>query len=199
MARVSRRNRPSPLLLAPLALLGACAGPKVFTNQDPAADFAAYRSYGFAAPLGTDDEQYSSLLSVHLKAAVARELEARGYVVSPDPDLLVNFRVQTQEKVQSTSTPAAYHGYRHYGTWGGYAGYETTVSQYTEGTLQVDLVDARRRQLVWEASLVGRITDERRENLEATCDEALREIFARYPHRAGAAREATAPAPAPGG
>ena len=69
--------------------------------------------------------------------------------------------------------------------WGGYLGYEETVSEYTEGTLNVDIVEAMRNQLVWEATLVGRVTDKVRDNLQAAADKAIAEIFAKYPYHAG--------------
>lgn len=176
-------------LLASLALLAGCAtGPQIYTNSDPAGDFAGYRTYNFAEPLGTDRAEYSSLLSQHLRTAVSRELAARGYQRSDNPDLLVNFYTESTEKVQSTTTagPAlgGYYGWRtgYYGVWGGY---ETRVTQYTEGTLVIDIVDASRSQLVWEGVAVDRIREENRRNPQAAVEQAVAQIFAQYPWRAG--------------
>ena len=80
-------------------------------------------------------------------------MEMRGYVYNTaDPDLLINFNGKLQQKTQVTQAPPAigpYYGYRSgfYGGWPGY-GWGDTVYQYTEGTLNIDLVDARRKQLV---------------------------------------------------
>ena len=126
-----------PLLLA---LVAGCSSTKVFSNVDPNADFGSYSTYGFHETLGTDSQPYQDIATQFMKDAVARELEARGYSRSKEPDLLVNFHISTEEKLQTTTTPTGYYGYRGYGgygTWGGYAGYETTVSQYTQGTVQV--------------------------------------------------------------
>ena len=55
-----------------------------------------------------------------------------------------------------------------YGAWGGYGyGTETHVSQYEEGTFNIDVVDAKKQQLVWEAVAVGRITDKARAKTSA--------------------------------
>jgi hypothetical protein len=170
------------------AMLGGCAsGPKIYASQDPAADFSRYRTYGFPAEVGTDQRGYSSILTQLLKSATSREMEARGYRQSDQPDILINFHVETQEKIQATTSPATggYYGYRrgYYGVWGGYP-METNVTQYTQGTLNVDLIDARRNQLVWEGVAVGRIREETRRNLEPAVNDALAKIFAQYPHRA---------------
>jgi hypothetical protein len=177
-------------LLASLALLAGCAtGPQIYTNSDPAGNFAAYRTYNFAEPLGTDRPQYSSLLTQYLKTAVSRELGARGYQMSDDPDLLVNFFTESKEKVQSTTTagPGAggYYGWRsgYYGVWGGY---ETRVTQYTEGTLVIDLIDARRNQLVWEGIAVDRVREDTRRNPQNAVDQVVAQVFAEFPWRAGA-------------
>jgi len=185
-------NKVIPRLLIPAMLglmISSCATtPKIYTNQDPAADFTSYRTYAFDDPLGTDKSGYSSLLSQYLKNAVNREMEMRGYTLAENPDLIVNFYVHTQEKIKTTQTPTTtggYYGYRgsRYGTWGGYPSYETRVTQHTEGTINVDLVDRARGQLVWESELVGRVTEEVRENLESAIDQAITEIFTKYPYR----------------
>jgi hypothetical protein len=184
--------------LAILLLLAGCATtPNIFTNTDPSADFSTYHTYGFDPQLSTDRAGYGSLLSQYLKTAVTREMESRGYRTAENPDLVVNFFVNTQEKIRTRTTPTAggYYGYRGYDTWGGYGmgygGSETTVTQFTEGTLTVDMVDNAKRQLVWEANLVGRITKKVRENLEPTINQAVMEIFAQYPHAAGVANVTT--------
>ena len=57
--------------------------------------------------------------------------------------------------------------------------------QYTQGTLSVDLVDPSRKVLIWEGVAEGELSRKVRENLQAAVDEAVRDIFAKYPHSAG--------------
>jgi len=173
-------------------LLAGCASkPKVFINQNPSADFGQYRTFGFQDQLGTDSDQYASLASSYLIAATVREMKSRGYTESANPDLIVNFNVQTEDKIRTTQTPTTggYYGYRGcyggYGGYGAYGGYETRVTQFTEGTVNIDLVDASKQQLVWEGVIVGKVTDEVRENLQAVCEEVVAEIFGSYPYIAG--------------
>ena len=128
-------------------------------------------------------------MSTYLRRAAAREMEARGYQLADNPDLSVNFFVNTEEKIRSRSVPTAggYYGYRggYYDPWGGYAGYETRIDQFTEGTVNFDLVDTRNDQLVWEGAITGKITKEVRENLQEVCDAVAAEVFASYPYIAG--------------
>ena len=174
-----------------LMLLVACSStPDVYVNEDPSADFSRYKTYNFESRLGTDrDDGAQSLVSTYLRRAAAREMEARGYQLSDNPDLAVNFFVNTEEKIRSRSVPTSggYYGYRggYYDPWGGYAGYETRIDQFTEGTVNFDLVDTRTDQLVWEGAITGKITKEVRENLQAVCDAVAQEIFLSYPYIAG--------------
>ena len=125
--------------------------------------------------------------------ATTRELEARGFEQdNRAPDLLVDFIMATQEKIQARSQPTTsmsmHRGRGGAGTWGGYSmGMSTTsVTQTTEGTLAIDLIDVRRNQLVWEAAATGRVTDKVRENLEEVANAAVTDMFARYPVPSGA-------------
>ena len=173
--------------LSAILLAGCASGPKIYVNEDPAASFEGYGTYAFEPQLGTDRPGYTSILSQYLKTAVTRELNSRGYrQVSNGADLTVNFYVHTAEKIQTTQTTThgGYYGYRrgYYGAYRGYPSTQTEVRQYTEGTLTIDLVDTRSDQLVWEGTAVGRIRESVRENLQASVDGVVSEIFTRYPY-----------------
>jgi hypothetical protein len=169
-------------------LLASCASsPKVFVNQDPNANFANYKTYNYEPVLGTDERKgYRSILSNYLVDAMNREMQARGYKLAENPDLLVNFYIHTEEKIQTTQSPSmggGYYGYRG-GYYGAYGGYDTTVTQYTQGTLNIDIVDSSTATLLWEGVTVGRITDKVRENLQGAVNKAVPEIMTKYTHNA---------------
>lgn len=167
-----------------VTLLGCASTPKVYSNADSSVDFNQFRTFGFFSTLATDKANYESLESSFLKVAVAQQMQLRGFEYAEDPDLLINFYINTEEKIRSRSTPtmSGYYGWRdpYYDTWGGY-GYETTIEQYTQGTLNIDFVDAQRKSLVWEGSISGRITDSVLKNLEREIDGAVAAIFEAFP------------------
>jgi len=188
-------NRVSIFSIAVFALLlSACSsGPNIRSDYDRAADFGSYRTYNFIEGAGPDGAGYQSLFTKYMLAAITREMDSRGYTLSDNADLLVNFNAFIQDKTKVTTTPSSmggYYGYRggYYGPWGGYGyGTETHVSQYTEGTFNIDIIDAKKKQLVWEAVGVGRITEDKLENLEQSVNEGVPKFFANYPFRAGQA------------
>lgn len=174
---------------ASLLVLGGCAsGPDVRVEYDRSADFTHYQTFGFASPLGTDRNGYQSMVSQYLTAATQREMEARGmHRVSSNPQLLVNFNTALTEKMRVITTPApmvgvGYYGYRAgmYGAWPLYQDL-TTVMPYQEGTLNIDVVDAARKQLVWEGLVTDIVTQDMLDNLQASIDAAVTAAFAKYP------------------
>jgi hypothetical protein len=183
------------LLTCALALLAACASaPKVRSNTDPQANLAAYRTFGFVEPFGSDRAGYSTIVSGQLKTAVRRELESRGYVYSTEnPQLLVNCNAKLDGKLRVDTVPSGgvavgrgYYGYRG-GFYTAWPTYETRVDEYTEGTLNVDVVHAAQKRLLWEGVAVGQVTEKARDNLGAAIDSTMAQIFKRFPAKSSAA------------
>jgi hypothetical protein len=181
-------------LAASLLVLTACeSGPKIRANSDPGANFASYKTYAFMDKLGTDRGGVATPLTSYFKEAVRREMDARGYrfVDGGPADLLVNFSANAQEKVDVRSTPApvygGYYGYRAgvYGGW--YGGTDVDTVRYKVGTANIDLVDAGRKQLVWEGIIEGKLTDKVMKDPRAAVNAAVTEMFKQFPGNAGAA------------
>ena len=176
------------LVVATLALLMvACASvPRINTNTNPATDFASFSTYNFMQPLGTDRPNgVQTPLSVMLTDAMKREMSSRGYRRSDSPDLLINFFVNTEERmdVRQVPTASSFHGYRRnrYATWGGY---RTQVRQYTQGTLAIDLVDASQNMLAWEGVAQQRLGRNTREISQEQIDDVVHQLMAEFMHRA---------------
>lgn len=149
-------------LLLPVLLLSACAsGPNVVSNVRPDIDFRAFQTFNFFQPLGTDRANGARTpMSMMLMASMTREMEARGLTLSDDPDLLIDFNVWTEERVDIRSTPShtvhRSHWHRGFNTW---PTYSTRVRQYTEGALAIDLIDPRSNALVSELLATRRLRE----------------------------------------
>ncbi len=182
----------SVILLFFASVTGCSNSGTLRSDYDHGADFGAFQTWDFIEDAGPDYAGYESLFTQYMLEAITIEMDTRGYVKSDNPDLLVSFNAYVQDKTKVTTTSApmtgGYYGYLggHYGAWGGYGyGTETRVSQYTEGTFNIDIIDANEHQLVWEAVGVGRITDKVRKNLRQTVMEGVPNFFALYPFVAG--------------
>jgi Domain of unknown function (DUF4136) len=188
-------TRINQLFVLPLLIvtLSGCSSTNLRSDYDHGADFGQYETYNFFENAGPRSGNYESFFSQYMVEAIEIEMEQRGYTKADDPDLWVNFNGIMQEKTDIRTTPASppmggYYGYRggYYGAWGGYGyGTETHVSQYTEGTFNIDLVDNARDQLVWEAVGKGRVSQKDIENLREGVMKGVPKYFALYPFEAG--------------
>jgi hypothetical protein len=187
------------LLVAALALGGCASGPDVRTDYDRSADFGQYRTYGFVAQAGTDDGDARSLVTLMLQNAASQQMEARGYKRADNPDLVINFQGQLEEKVDVESTPAPYFGAGWgYGGWygapyGGWGATEVTTRRYNVGTLVLDVVDREKRQVVYQGVISGVVTKEMQQNRQEAITRAVGRLYEQYPFVAGQ----SAPVPPP--
>ena len=185
------------LAAALLTLAGCSTGPVVRAEYDKSVDFSQYKTFGFFSPLGTDRSGYETVVSQYLKAASRRELEARGLRYDEAaPQLRINFNARLSEQLRTTSMPGpsfgmGYYGYRggFYSAWPMYS-YDTITTSYTEGTLNIDVVDAARKQLVWEGVAVGNVNDTSAESIRPKIEQAVAAAFAKYPLAPAAAASA---------
>lgn len=163
-----------------LTLSGCASSPEYFFNVDTAASLASYRTFGFFDEREPRKAAYQSVAHRHLKSAIAREMQARGYQRSAEPELLVNIHLQRSEDARGGHTASDYYSYRagHY-AWR--AGVPTVSGSYTDGTLNIDVVDPASRELLWEGIAVGSVSQRMYENLEATIDAVVAKLFEGFP------------------
>lgn len=202
MTTSQRLIRPFLAAVAACVMLAACAtGPRVRTDYDPSASFAQYQTWGWYSPIAMEQAGYSSWISERIKANVQREMEARGYRFdAKSPDLKVNFQAVVQERSDVYSMPRTdvqwLYSYRARSYVAVPVWYdEAVVSNYTEGTLTVDLVDAAKNRMVWTGDAIDRVGARRTpEERAAGIDASVAAIFAKYPYRAGSGQPLPLPA-----
>jgi hypothetical protein len=178
------RKLASGALTVMAALLASCASkPTIRSNLDPSADFANYQTFGYFDEVTRRPTAYDTFAARYIKTAVDREMSSRGFRKNEQPQLLINIHVQTKDKVKVTETPTGgygYYGYR-YGAYGWGTGVHTTVDNYTEGTLNLDVIDAAESRLLWEGIAIGRISDKAREDPQTAIDAVVKQVFERFP------------------
>jgi Domain of unknown function (DUF4136) len=174
--RFSLRAAGALTLAALLALAAGCANrPDVRTDQDPTAELTRYKTFAFREPAATDQAQYTDLLAARLKQATRAQLERAHYVYSErDPDLHVNLRLIVSEKVEIRSLPTARVG------WRGWGHKNIESFDYRQGTLAIDLVDAKRNAVLWHGVAEGRLDAKAIAQPGPAIEAAVGEVFARF-------------------
>jgi hypothetical protein len=139
----------SLLLLVIVCVGSVTAGctPSVTVNYDydTEYDFSPLKVYAWLPIKSTGN--ISELRIRRMVDAINNQLQSQGYTLSTDnPDFLVAVHGTTKEQINVTDW-----GYGYGPRWGG--GYrDIDVSQYTEGTIFVDVVDAGTRHMVWRGT-----------------------------------------------
>jgi hypothetical protein len=173
------------LLFSVIWLISACQSlPQIHALYDQTADLNRYTTFAFYPQLQPEGEEYDKLSTRYIKAAIMTQMISKGYRYSNNPDLWVNFNTYTKEKIQDLSDvmPHPYYDFRHdYGVWGNYPHYETRIEQYTEGTLNIDVIDKSNKKLLWEGIAVGRLNKRTLDNLEEKINQAVALIFEKFP------------------
>ena len=149
-----------------LSLAGCASQPSISSQSRPNVDFTSYKTYGWVNPLATDKAGYSTMITGHFKNAVQNEMAARGYVYDANnPDLQVNFYSNIENRSETYSSPSMSVGY--YGYRGGFGyglgipvyGSDVETRNYKVGTVSVDIVDTKRKELIWEGVLEGTLDE----------------------------------------
>jgi hypothetical protein len=131
--------------------------------RDPQADFAAYRTYGWTTgdPVDARDAPLK-LLDGNIRAAIAAELERRGYSAAAPgttPDLRITYETASEQKLENNPVRIGIG----VGSWGGNVGGSVNVGSpsvrnYQEGTLVVHAIDTARNAEVWQGRVSKKIT-----------------------------------------
>ena len=172
--------------LGGLFLLNACSSPlKVTSDFDKDVDFTKYKTFAMY-PLQDKSGAISQLNQNRIIAAVKNQMVAKGFTENEsNPDVLVNVVTYLKEKQQVTAN-TNYYGYggyyRPYAWGGGMASGTTTYSTYNyhDGTLMVDVVDAAKKQLVWQG-VGNKEIDNPSKNPDERITNAVTKIMASFP------------------
>lgn len=166
------------VLLLFVLVLTSCSSVKVATDYDQSVNFNQYQTFAFFKP-GIDKAEISDLDKKRILRAIEAEMQQKGLTKSDNPDLLVSIFTKTKENINIYNNNYAY-GYGwgwHPWYWG--AGYNT-VNSTTEGTLYIDLIDAEKKELVWQGmgtAALAREVDRKQERI----NEIVEEILEKYP------------------
>src|SRR6218665_1195278 len=144
-----------PLFL--LVIAASCSSVKVNSDYDKKVDFTPYKTYAFYKS-GIDKVEVSDLDKKRILHSIDDVLSAKGFTKSETLDLLVNIFTKEREQVDVNRFNSGWgygwgYGWNPY-LWGG----NTTVNRYTKRRLYIDLIDAKKKELIWQGEGEGVLT-----------------------------------------
>ena len=170
-----------PLLIL-IMVVTSCSSVRVATDYDKTAEFGAYKTFAFFKN-GIDQAEISDLDKRRILRAIESELLAKGFTKSENPDLLVSIFTKSNQRVN------VYNNYWGYGGWGwggfygpgwGWGWNQPYATTQTEGILYIDLLDANKKELIWQGMGTGYLSrnmDKKEERIR----EFVSKIMEKYP------------------
>ena len=166
-----------PLLL----LLASCPpGNKLSSDYDIATNIRAMKTNGwYQENVNTknpnpDSVGYDTFFDKRMKKAIETQLKTQGLTYSAsNPDVYINYKAgfSNESRVRNNFP----YGYGYYGyPFGG-----TSVQQYKEGTITIDMVDGKKNELLWRG--VGEMEVNNPNISEEQVFEAVTNILRQYP------------------
>ena len=173
-----------PISLFALVLVvffSSCSSVRVYSDYDKNVDFTPYKTYAYYKP-GIDKVEISDLDKKRILRAIDQQMTAKGFTKSETPDLLINIFTKSREQVSVNQFNAGW-GYGWGWGWNPWMmgmGNQTTVSTSTEGTLFIDLIDAKKKEMIWQGEGIGTLTKNTDKKDEVVA-EFVGKILAQYP------------------
>ena len=169
-----------PLLLLLVLVATSCSSVRVASDYDKNANFSQLKTFAFYKT-GIDKAEISDLDKRRILRAIESELLAKGYTKSENPDMLVSIFTKSQQRVDVYNNAWGYGGWG----WGGFGGWgwgwnQPSVSTRTEGTLYIDLIDAKKKELVWQGMGTGDLS-QNMERKEERIKEFVTKVMEKYP------------------
>lgn len=183
------------LVILTILALSSCSSIKVVTDYDKEVDFAQYDTFSFLPWDIQNGKRVNDLDKLIIYKAIANEMRKKGYVKADSGDLRINVQVILDEKTGTKAYTNYYsmggygYGYGGYGGYGygGYApfgyGHATTTYQdfkYTDGTLIIDIFDAKDKKLIFQGGATGTL-DSNSSAKERQATASMMRLFAQFP------------------
>lgn len=171
-----------PLLAITMLVIG-CSSVNVAVpyDYDQRVDFRAYKTYDWLPQSSREDP----LLDKQIKTAVDTRLSAKGLQRrSADPDLLLIYHTGGEDKVRVSDSVYRYVPRSRYGSnyRRGRRARDLPTTTYHKGTLFLDFVDAKSKELVFRSSAQA-VVDKNPtpEVMEREVNEAVLKMLENYP------------------
>lgn len=148
---------------------------------DQALSVAPFRTFAFdtrdALPTGDPRLDNNPFFDSRMRSAVELELQFKGLLTADEsPDLLVHYHASVSQRMDVIRSDQE-RGYSNV------TGVEPTVIQFDEGTILVDVADAKTKKVIWRGwarADIGRVLDDAHA-MDKFVHEAVHKMFEQFP------------------
>ncbi len=171
------------VLLVVFIMLVGCASVTVNYDYDSEYDFGVYKTFKFAKMNIPDDAlRAAPIVAKRVHESIKTVLEEKGFRFLKDEDADPDFVVVAHAGVKNRMQIHNWNRGGWYDPWWGPYGGHTTVSHYEEGTLVIDIVDMKNKELAWRGLGTKVLGDNKSpEKAEQAIDHIVRRILSNFP------------------
>lgn len=174
------------LLLLGVMAMAACATVQVSQDYDPHADLLHYGTWRWRDPVqaATGDIRVDNpLLDKRIRRAVENHLAGRNISVAQgQPDLFLSYHLAIEQKIQSDTYYTTMGVGSYYYPWYGGIGTETSIRQYNQNRLTIDIHAADTDDLLWRGVGTYRLkTYKTPQEAAAAIQKTVHEILGQFP------------------
>ncbi|WP_396181157.1 DUF4136 domain-containing protein [Flavobacterium sp.] len=159
-------------------ILTSCSSVYVNTDYDKKANFENYKTYAYNK-ISVDKLEISDLDKKRILYALDAAMPVKGFSKSENPDVLINIFTKERERVNVYNNMGWGPGWGWGMGWGMGMGFTQTTTT-PEGTLYIDIVDAKTKELVWQGIGTGYLTTNF-EKKDERIAEFVSKILEQYP------------------
>ena len=159
----------------------------VKVNWQTDAHFSDYRTYAWKETKNDGGQFYEQWVTKDVDTVLS-ERGLHSVSAGENPDLYVFYHVMTQEVIDSTTTDDGYGwGGGRWGRWGGWGGWggpdlvQTEARPRTIGILAVDLIDVRKKVMVWRGQATVDMISNSQKGDENQVQKSVEKMFKQYP------------------
>lgn len=167
--------------------LTSCATVQVSQDFDSTYDFKTVHTYNWnkeAQKVTTGLLQEDELLANRFFTSIDTSLTVQGFTLSETPDFLVSCNYTITTRLQADSVqPTVGFGYGRYGRFGG-VGIQsgTSVRQYDQGLLIINIHDTKEGKLIWKGNATREVfTHNNPEKLTKSVNEMVQSTLMQFP------------------
>lgn len=164
------------LSLLGLFILASCSSVYVNADYDKKANFDGYKTFAYLKS-GIDKAEISDLDKKRVLYAIDEVMASKGFTKAENADVLVSFFTKERERVDYYNNIGWNWGWGWNPWWGFNYNIPTTS---TEGTLIIDVIDGKTKELIWQGKGSGYLT-QNTDKKDARIKEFVTKILEKYP------------------
>ncbi|MBF03770.1 MAG: hypothetical protein CMP76_10790 [Flavobacterium sp.] len=166
------------ITLGLLFIFVSCSSVRVNADYDKNVDFANYNTYAYLKS-SIDKAEISDLDKKRILRSIDEVMSSKGFAKSENPSMLISIFTKERERVDVYNN--AGFGWGWGWGWNPYWGMNyNRVYTTPEGTLFIDVIDAKTKELVWQGEGSGYLTKDTNKKDERIM-EFVSKILAQYP------------------